>query len=139
PGVELAGLSTASGVTSRAAALRYGFRYCSSDEEELLNDPSINTMVVATRHHLHARQVMASLEAGKHVFCEKPLCICEEELNQILRTYQHTRSNGSPLLTVGFNRRFAPLARQLREFVRSTTEPLVMNYRVNAGFLPLAH
>ena len=138
--VELAGLASVSGATARAGATRFGFRYCSSDEQELLRDPSINTIVVATRHHLHGRQVIAALEAGKHVFCEKPLCISESELAAVVQAYQEAESRGSRLqLMVGFNRRFAPHALKLRDFVRASNEPLVMNYRVNAGFLPLSH
>ena len=138
--VELAGLASVSGATARGAATRFGFRYCTSDEQELLRDPAVNTIVVATRHHLHARQVIAALQAGKHVFCEKPLCISEAELEDVTDAYQVAQSSSKrPLLMVGFNRRFAPLARQLRDFCRTPGEPLVMNYRVNAGFLPLNH
>lgn len=140
PKLELVGLSTASGATARGAATRFGFRYCASDEHELLRDPAINTIIVATRHHLHAKQVIAALQAGKHVFCEKPLCLTEDELGEVGEAYQQAQSSRSrPMLMVGFNRRFAPLALQLREFFRASGEPLVMNYRVNAGFLPLAH
>ncbi len=140
PNVELMGLASVSGCTSRAAASRFGFRYCTSDEQDLLRDPSINTIVVATRHHLHAKQVVAALQAGKHVFCEKPLCISEAELAEVVEAYQLAQSSSNrPILMVGFNRRFAPLALQLGEFCRSSNEPRVMNYRVNAGFLPLTH
>jgi predicted dehydrogenase len=138
--VELVGLATASGASARAAGSRYGFSYCSSDYEEVLRDSQINTVVIATRHNLHAQQVTAALEAGKHVFCEKPLCVSHEELRQISQTYHRSRSADSkPLLMVGYNRRFAPLAVQMRDFLRAAGEPLMMNYRVNAGFLPATH
>ena len=138
--VELVGLATASGASARAAGSRYGFSYCSSDDEEVLRDSQINTIVIATRHNLHAQQVTAALEAGKHVFCEKPLCVSDEELQQISHTYHRSRSaDAKPLLVVGYNRRFAPLAVQMRDFLRAAGEPLVMNYRVNAGFLPATH
>src|SRR5205814_962779 len=78
--VELLGVCTATGGTGRHAATRFGFRYCTTDETEILRDTSVNTVLVATRHHLHAAQVIAALEAGKHVFCEKPLCLTEQEL-----------------------------------------------------------
>ena len=73
PGLELVGVSTATGSSARAAADRFGFRFAATDEEEILQDPTINTVVVATRHHLHARQAIAALQAGKDVFVEKPL------------------------------------------------------------------
>jgi predicted dehydrogenase/threonine dehydrogenase-like Zn-dependent dehydrogenase len=138
--VELEGLATLSGASARAAGSRFGFRYCTSDHQELLRDPAINTIVIATRHYLHSRQVIGALESGKHVFCEKPLCISREELAAVTQAYQHAHSTGpGPMLMVGFNRRFAPLAERLKEFVHSVSEPLVMTYRVNAGFLPPVH
>ena len=71
----------------------------------------MNTVCILTRHHLHAEQVIRALQAGKHVFCEKPLAITPEQLTQIKQ--QLLNSDVSPLLMVGFNRRFAPMARQL--------------------------
>jgi predicted dehydrogenase/threonine dehydrogenase-like Zn-dependent dehydrogenase len=138
--VDLVGLATASGASARAAGSRYGFAYCSSDYEEVLRDPQINTVVIATRHNLHAQQVIGALEAGRHVFCEKPLCVSDDELQQISLAYHRSRPvDARPLLMVGYNRRFAPLATQMRDFLRAAGEPLMMNYRVNAGFLPATH
>jgi predicted dehydrogenase/threonine dehydrogenase-like Zn-dependent dehydrogenase len=136
-GVEFVACCAATGVHSRSAGDKFGFRYCTTDENQVLRDPSVNTVVVATRHHLHARQVLAALAAGKHVFCEKPLCLTEEELGQI------AEASGSPTaphpqLMVGFNRRFAPMAIRMKEFL-DLHEPLVMHYRVNAGFIPADH
>jgi predicted dehydrogenase len=135
--VELGGISAAGGAAARAAASRWGFRYCASDESELLQDSSINTMVIATRHSLHAAQAVAAINAGKHVFCEKPLAMNEEQLAAIVRAYH--RSDPKPLLLVGYNRRFAPLAKKLKTFLSGVAEPFVMHYRINAGFLPLDH
>jgi predicted homoserine dehydrogenase-like protein len=69
PGLELAGVASASGLSARHAANRFGFRYATGDESQVLNDPEINTIAILTRHHLHARQVIAALSLGKHVFC----------------------------------------------------------------------
>jgi predicted dehydrogenase len=99
-------------------------------------------VVVATRHNLHCRQVIASLEAGKHVFVEKPLCLTREELSEISRTYSQARLGGHPyppVLQVGYNRRFAPMARELKAFLQPVREPLLVHYRVNAGYLPPDH
>jgi predicted dehydrogenase len=138
--LELVGLATASGVSARASGSRYGFGYCSSDYQEIIRDPKVNTVVIATRHNLHAQQVIAALEAGKHVFCEKPLCVSEQELEQIASVYERLRfSAAKPLLMVGYNRRFAPLSIQLRDFFKTTREPLMLHYRINAGFLPSTH
>jgi predicted dehydrogenase len=88
---------------------------------------------------LHARQVLAALKSGKHVFCEKPLCLNEDELRDIVRVYEDQPSVGKPTLMVGFNRRFAPLALRLKSFLREIHEPLAVHYRVNAGFIPADH
>jgi predicted dehydrogenase/threonine dehydrogenase-like Zn-dependent dehydrogenase len=137
PGVSLVGVCSATGPRSRHAAEKFGFSYCANAEDEILQDPNIKAVVVATRHNLHARQVLAAMGAGKAVFCEKPLCLNEEELAAIVRA--HSSQSGAPLLMVGFNRRFAPMAVQLKQFLSTIHEPLAIHYRVNAGYLPPDH
>jgi predicted dehydrogenase len=138
-GVEFVGVCNATGVRGRHAAEKFGFRYCTTDEKEILNDARISTVVIATRHYLHARQVIAALNAGKRVFCEKPLCLSEEELADIVRSYTRSTTTQQPFLMVGFNRRFAPLALRMKAFLSNIHEPLAMHYRVNAGYLPPDH
>ncbi len=163
--IERVGIASAGGLSARHAAGRFGFRYATSDERRILEDPQINTVAILTRHHQHARQALAALSAGKHVFCEKPLAISATELAEIeamltrgkgMPELRSGRDRGqenlsqspgpyllsplpSPLLTVGFNRRFAPLARRMQDFLAGRQEPLVAYYRVNAGALPPAH
>jgi predicted dehydrogenase len=132
--VQLVGVCAANGSHSRHAGKKFGFHYCVTDEEEIVADPNVNTIVVATRHHLHARQVLASMKANKHIFCEKPLCITEEELSEIVHAYE--RATKKPLLMVGFNRRFAPMALEMKSFLNEIHEPLNLHYRVNAGAIP---
>ena len=134
-GVQLVGVCAANGSHARNAADKFGFAYCTTDEEQILGNAETNTVVVATRHHLHARQVQAALRAGKHVFCEKPLCLNEQELAAIADAHR----NGTSLLMVGFNRRFAPLAMRMKSFLAGIHEPLAMHYRVNAGFIEADH
>jgi predicted dehydrogenase len=136
-GSTLVGVCAANGSHSHHTAKKFGFIYSSTDDDRLIADSEINTIVIATRHHLHAAQVRAALKSGKHVFCEKPLCLNETELLDIVRA--HEGAHGKPLLMVGFNRRFAPLAVRLKNFLRGIHEPLAMHYRVNAGFVPLDH
>ncbi len=136
-GIDLVGVCNATGARSRHAAEKFAFQYCTTDEQEILNDPRINTVVIATRHHLHARQVLVALHAGKHVFCEKPLCLSEGDLIEIARAY--SRAGPKARLMVGFNRRFAALAVRMKSFLAQVNEPLAMHYRVNAGYLPLDH
>jgi predicted dehydrogenase len=137
-GVDLITASAANGSHARHAADKFGFRSCTTSELEILNSPAVNTVVIATRHHLHARQVIAALQGGKHVFCEKPLCLNEEELKEIIAAHENSDSVRR-LLMVGFNRRFAPLAVRMKKFLQEAGEPLALHYRVNAGFLPADH
>jgi predicted dehydrogenase len=135
----LAAVCAATGSHTQHAAKKFGFRYCTTDESQVVNDPSVSTVVIATRHHLHAKQVLASLAAGKHVFCEKPLCLSEDELSSIVRANLEIPTPERPALMVGFNRRFAPMAARMKSFLASTSEPLALHYRINAGHLPPDH
>ena len=137
PSIKLVGVCAANGPHARHAAQKFGFRYCATEEAQIFNDPDVNTVVISTRHNLHAALVVAALGAGKHVFCEKPLCLSEEELVEIVRAYEITDSH--PLLMVGFNRRFAPMAVRMKNYLQEINEPLAMHYRVNAGYLPPDH
>jgi predicted dehydrogenase len=139
-GVNLVGVCAANGSHAHYSAKKFGFQYAATDEDSLIADAAINAVVVATRHHLHARQVLAALKSGKHVFCEKPLCLNEDELRDIVQVLEGQPSDAkSPLLMVGFNRRFAPLALRLKSFLSEIHEPLALHYRVNAGFIPADH
>jgi predicted dehydrogenase len=127
-------------MNARHAAERFGFRYASGDENQIINDPQINTIAIMTRHNLHARQVIEALKNGKNVFCEKPLGLNEDELLDIRQALEEAQSGElPPLLMVGFNRRFAPFAKKMKEFLGERTEPLYAHYRVNAGFIPSIH
>ncbi len=134
--VELVGIVSGSGMSAHHAAGKFNFRYAAGEPEELLADDEINTIAILTRHDLHAEQIVAALEAGKHVFVEKPLAINGKQLAAIEEGLQ---ASSGQLLTVGFNRRFAPLAEQLKAFLAPSREPFVAQYRVNAGYLPLTH
>jgi predicted dehydrogenase/threonine dehydrogenase-like Zn-dependent dehydrogenase len=137
PSVELVSIASASGLHAEYASKKFGFKYTGGSENEILSDPQVNTMCILTRHNLHAEQVVRALQAGKHVFCEKPLAISPAQLEQIVQ--QISMNDASPLLMVGYNRRFAPLVRRLYDFIRLRSEPLVATYRINAGGIPLTH
>jgi predicted dehydrogenase/threonine dehydrogenase-like Zn-dependent dehydrogenase len=138
-GVELIGVCAANGSHASHAGQKFGFRYSSTDEAGAISDPAVNTVVIATRHNLHAGQVLVALRAGKHVFCEKPLCLNESELSEIIHVLNEPSRPEKPLLMVGFNRRFAPLVVRLKSFLRDAREPVALHYRVNAGFLAAQH
>ena len=139
-GIDLVGVSSASGLSARSTAQRFGFSFAASSAEEILSDSRINTVAILTRHHLHARQTIAALLAGKHVFVEKPLALTDEELDAVIHSYQQAGHAGAPpQLMVGFNRRFAPMVKELKEHLAAVHEPLVIHCRVNAGFIPNSH
>jgi polar amino acid transport system substrate-binding protein len=132
PDVSLRGIVAANGLNARSVADQAGFEYCTSELGDLLADPDIDAVMIATRHGLHAEQVLAALEAGKRVFVEKPLCLTEEELARIVDAW---RTAGRPLVMVGFNRRFSPHTLRVRELLAGRSEPLSIQYRINAGRL----
>ncbi len=107
---------TSSSHSSRSVADRFGFEFCTGQEDDILNNPDINTVFIATRHDTHAHYVKKALESGKHVFVEKPLCLTIEELTEIQNICLPSESHSSsPYLLVGFNRRFSPLTQIIRE------------------------
>jgi predicted dehydrogenase len=98
----------------------------------------VDAVFVLSPHHEHARQVVAALHSGKHVFVEKPLCLTDEELDAI--EYELRRpSSKAGLLMVGFNRRFAPASLAARQFFAGTADPLAVSIRFNAGAIPEDH
>ncbi len=135
-GVQKVGIATASGLSARHAAERYGFQFASSAESDVLGNPQVQIVAILTRHQHHARQVIQALQAGQHVFCEKPLAITAEELSAVQELLMQQPPH---LVTVGFNRRFAPFSQQIAQFLSGRREPLFVQYRVNAGYLPLSH
>ena len=135
-GIPLIGIASASGLNARHAAQKFGFRYATADENEILSAEDISHVAILTRHNHHARQVITALENGKHVYCEKPLALNAFQLDEIKTALQ---VDNAPMLMVGFNRRFAPLTVELKKFISTSREPLAMHYRVNAGFLPDTH
>ena len=133
----LVSVCAATGSHAQHAANKFGFRSCTTEQAQVIDDPSINTVVIATRHHLHGEQVLAALAAGKNVFSEKPLCLSEDQLRSIIRSY--LTQSARPALMVGFNRRFAPMTQKLKSFLSPISEPLALHYRINAGYLPSDH
>lgn len=120
------GILANTGTTSKRVAERFDFEYCTSNEKDIFDNESINTVFIATRHDSHAEYVLKSLEKGKNIFVEKPICIYPEELEQIINAY-----HGEQHLMVGFNRRFSPLSVLLKKNMGNG--PMSMIYRVNAG------
>jgi len=109
-----------------------------SDIDVVLRDSGFQLVVIATRHNEHADQVARSLAAGKHVFVEKPLAISWNELDRVVETYERMEG-AAPLLMVGFNRRFSPALQEVKRRLEARRAPLVIQYRLNAGYIALDH
>ncbi|MFN7183315.1 MAG: bi-domain-containing oxidoreductase [Thermomonas haemolytica] len=135
-GAQLQSVASGGGVSAVHFGRKFGFRKASTDWAECVADPQVDTVVVATRHDAHARQVLAALRAGKHVFCEKPLCLTLEELTEIEK---EANERPGQVLMVGFNRRFAPQVVKIRQLLASVTEPKNFIMTVNAGAIPSEH
>ncbi|MDT3739303.1 MAG: bi-domain-containing oxidoreductase [Candidatus Kapabacteria bacterium] len=134
-GVGLAGVASQNPVNARSAAENLGFGFYCANGQEIINDTRTNTIFIATRHDTHAGFVLDSLKAGKPVFVEKPLAVNQAELDNI-RTILDEKGGS---LMVGFNRRFSKSFRTIKEFFNGNSDPLFINYRVNAGFIPKSH
>lgn len=135
-GVRFRSIASSSGVSGTHLGRKFGFASSTTDMETIFADPDINTVVITTRHNSHAALVGKGLQAGKHVFVEKPLCLTLGELAQIeTLAAEHPRQ----LLMVGFNRRFSPLVMALREALAVLPEPKAMVMTVNAGAIPMDH
>lgn len=137
PDVELGAIATASGINARTMGEKYGFGYCTEDAGEIIRDADIDAVMILTRHDTHGPLVTAALEAGKAVYVEKPLAVNPEHLEQVIAAWEATEGKGRVM--VGFNRRFAPLALRLKRFFDGRSQPMMMTYRVNAGFRPRDH
>ncbi len=121
-----------------ATAKQFGAVNASTDFDSVLRDPNVDAVLIATRHNLHAGMVLKALAAGKHVLVEKPLALSRGEVLQIEAFYANA-SQPQPMLLTGFNRRFSPYAIRIKEIVEKRCNPMILNYRMNAGYIPLEH
>lgn len=123
---------TATGLSARDAAERYGFANAATDPAALLADADTDCVFVATRHDSHADLAIVALQAGKNVFVEKPLALSDDELDRVAQA-----ARAAPgVVAVGFNRRFAPMAIEAKAAFGPGRGPLTMHYRINAGAVP---
>lgn len=135
-GASLLTVASNTGLTGMIAGRRFGFRESTTDTDGLIGDSRINAVVIATRHNTHASLTNKALAAGKHVFVEKPLALTLEEVGSVERTLSAVPGR---ILTVGFNRRFAPHVVKMQAMLRGIREPKVFVMTVNAGAIPSSH
>ncbi len=134
-GASLDGVVTSKGISAKNVADKFNFNFCSSYSDDVFKKEEINTVFIATPHSSHSELVIKALKANKSVFVEKPLAINHDQLKAIIET----RSEYPQQLMVGFNRRFAGISQTIKNEFTSVGEPLFVNIRVNAGFIPKDH
>jgi len=132
---------SANGLTGTHVGKKFGFELSTTDTGAVFGDSEIDAVVIATRHDTHARFVVDGLQAGKHVFVEKPLAIRPEEVVAIEGAYRGAVAGDGtgPVLMVGFNRRFAPHVVRIKSLVDTVRGPKSIVMTVNAGAVPAAH
>ncbi len=129
---ELKGIADAQGLVSKKAAAKFRFSYACSGLDDLLNDDTVNAVMIATRHDTHAGMVAGAIEKGRHVFVEKPLAMNRNELKNVIEKWKF----GDRILMVGFNRRFSGHTEFIKKQFSDIDECACISYRINAGFIP---
>ena len=127
---------TLNGMDAKNVAQKFGIGNASTDSAAIIDNEDINTVFIATQHDTHAKYTMDCLKSKKAVFVEKPLAMDMDELQEVMKVYHEAEA---PAVMVGFNRRFADISVQAKEAFNNVGEPLVMNFRVNGGFIPKDH
>ncbi|MFB4167260.1 bi-domain-containing oxidoreductase [Virgibacillus sp. JSM 102003] len=128
-------LATTGGIGAAQAKQVFPFDYVTNDYTKLLADDEVDLIVVSTQHNSHAKFIIEALETGKHVYCEKPLCLTTKELDKIEAVYKNSKGE----LFCGMNRRHAPLVQQIKKNLSTDKVPAVYNYICNAGYIPENH
>ena len=140
-GARLRSVASSTGVSGVHAGRKFGFEETTTDADRLFADTQSNAIVITTRHDSHANFVLKALEAGKHVFVEKPLCLTLAELAEIESSYSafSIQHSALPIVMVGFNRRFAPQVQKIKQLLNGVSGPKSFIMTVNAGAIPAGH
>lgn len=136
---KIQSIVTRTGHSSKSIADQFGAVYASTDYKQVLQDPEVDAVIIATRHDLHGKMALEALMSGKHVLVEKPLCLNESELADLDSFISNTESEQLPVLLTGYNRRFSPFAEKMHFMLKQRTAPFILNYRMNAGYIPAEH
>ncbi|WP_193337132.1 bi-domain-containing oxidoreductase [Devosia beringensis] len=134
---HLRAVASRTGHNAALTAKRFGADYSTTDYHQVLDDPEVDAVIIATRHDTHSAVAIEALQAGKHVLLEKPLALTEAETAGIEDFYETNQR--APLLLTGFNRRFSPIMESVSKTLASRSNPMIINYRMNAGYIPLDH
>jgi predicted dehydrogenase/threonine dehydrogenase-like Zn-dependent dehydrogenase len=135
---RLQAIMTTHGHSASNVAKQFGAKYATTDYNSILTDPDTHAVLICTRHNLHEKLVVDALKAGKHVLVEKPLAVNRNQLDSVISQTQKV-TGSFPLLLTGFNRRFSPHIMRLKQHLTNRRNPMIINYRMNAGYIPLDH
>lgn len=135
PFYNIRAVVTKTGSNAKRLAEKYGAQYCSTDYKEVLNDKDVDMVLIATRHNLHAPLVMEAAKAKKNIFVEKPLALTYEQCQEVYKAISSSKVN----LTIGFNRRFSPLAQKVKRLAERRKSPMIINIRVNSSGMEKEH
>ncbi|MCK4827096.1 Gfo/Idh/MocA family oxidoreductase, partial [bacterium] len=130
--VNIKAIADAQGEKARFAANKYDCELATSDYSDLLNDEEINLLIIATRHNLHAKIASEALKKDKNVHLEKPMALNINQLKDVVKAERDSKGR----LMIGFNRRFAPHIIKTKKLLSQINTPLLMYYRINAGYIP---
>jgi predicted dehydrogenase/threonine dehydrogenase-like Zn-dependent dehydrogenase len=125
-------IASASGLSGVTLAKKHGIAIATTEYKSILQDSEVDVVFITTRHNQHAHMVVEALNAGKHVFVEKPLALTHEELDDVIDAYEHSRQT----LNVGYNRRFTSLATKMKRLLGNSEAPINIIATVNAGHIP---
>ena len=125
-------IASSGGLSSTILAKKYGISKSTTNYQEILDDENVDLVFITTQHNTHSRMVIETINAGKNVFVEKPLALSEEELLEVIQSYEKNNVN----ISVGFNRRFAPLAIQMKKALGNDETPVNIVATMNAGYIP---
>ena len=125
-------IASSRGLSSTIMAKKHNIANSTSDYHKILNDEEVDLVLVTTQHHMHAKMALEAINAGKSVFVEKPLSLNERDLDEIIKSYNSKDVN----VSVGFNRRFAPLAKKMKTALGDSVTPINIIATMNAGFIP---
>jgi predicted dehydrogenase/threonine dehydrogenase-like Zn-dependent dehydrogenase len=138
-GVRLQAVVSRSGPGAVDTARQFGASYATTDLHQVLADDAVDLVIITTRHDTHAQLVLDALRAGKHVLVEKPLALTREELDEVSAFFDETANQITPVLMTGFNRRFSAYGQRIAELTAKRVGPMMLDYRMNAGYIKLDH
>lgn len=121
------------GANAKLIADQYNANYSTTDYQKILDDKNVDVVLICTRHNLHYEYIKKAITAGKAIFVEKPFAMNIDELEDL---YNSLATNNIPF-TIGYNRRYSKYIREIKSIIKDRINPMIINYKMNAGYIPL--